>query len=232
MTCHLDPLIRYHVSLQDPEHEPLLTEIFHKSTRLADNERTILFSSTGIEDYQGQRIIVIRRVLDKFKIARLLILLLLISPALGTVVALFTHGAGVELAESTAVGVAVSAAIFALASFLQALATWLETWLRILYCRELKGCWWSWFTHLFTGNRLDGRRSFSLDCQLSVLKYLKPWGFPWTAIANLHSCSGSRVLFSRSKLKGTNKSWYGPLPRLAIDFSFISTIGPRKYLSH
>ena len=61
------------------------------------------------------------------KIARLLILLLLISPGLGTIVATIIHHAGVGVAASAGVGVAVSAAVFALASFLQALATWLET---------------------------------------------------------------------------------------------------------
>lgn len=122
MTCHLDPLIQYRVSLQDPEHDPLLTEIFHKSTQPTGNEHTLL-----IDDYRGQRIIVIRRVLDKLKIARLLILLLLISPGLGTIVATIIHHAGVGVAASAGVGVAVSAAVFALASFLQALATWLET---------------------------------------------------------------------------------------------------------
>ena len=105
----------------------LLTEIFHKSTQPTGNACTFPFSSPGIDDYKGQRIIVIRGVLDKFKIARLLILLLLISPALGTLVATLTHHAGVGDAVSAGVGVTVSAAVFALASFLQALATWLET---------------------------------------------------------------------------------------------------------
>ncbi|MCJ1270912.1 hypothetical protein MMC22_010809 [Lobaria immixta] len=107
--------------------DPLLTEIFHKSTHLTGTARTFPFSSAGIDDYQGQRIIVVRRVLDKFKIARLLILLLLISPAFGTVVATVAHRAGVGVAVSTGVGVAVSVSIFGLASFLQALATWFET---------------------------------------------------------------------------------------------------------
>ena len=127
MACDLDPFIRYRVSLQDPEHDPLLTEIFHKSTQPTSNERTFPFSSPGIDDYRGQRIIVIRRVLDKLKIAKLLILLLLISPALGIVVATFIHHAGFGVDVSAGVGVAVSAAVFALASFLQALATWFET---------------------------------------------------------------------------------------------------------
>ena len=127
MTCHLDPLIRYRASLQDLEYDALLTEIYHKLPQPTGNERTLPFSFPGIDDYRGQRIIVIRRVLDKFKIARLLILLLLFSPALGTVVAAFIHHAGVGVAVSAGVGVAVCAAIFALASFLQALATWFET---------------------------------------------------------------------------------------------------------
>lgn len=127
MTCHLDPHIRYRVSLQDFEHDPLLTEIFHKSTRLTGNARTFPFRSAGIDDYQGQRNIVVRKVLDKLKIAKLLILLLLISLAMSVVVAMFTHRAGVGVAVSTGVGVAISGLIFGLASFLQGLATWFET---------------------------------------------------------------------------------------------------------
>lgn len=64
----------------------------------------------------GQRVIVIRKILDKTKVAWLLIFLLIVSPGLGIVVGYYTHKAEV--------GIVVSAGIFALASFLQGLAAW------------------------------------------------------------------------------------------------------------
>ncbi|MCJ1270910.1 hypothetical protein MMC22_010807 [Lobaria immixta] len=127
MACDLDPLIPYRVSPQDLEHDSLLTETFRKSIHHTGNERTSLFNPTSIDDYQGERIPVIRSVLDKTKIAMLLLSLLLISPVLGIVVASSTHRAGVGVAVSAGVGVAVSTSIIGLASFLQALAPWFET---------------------------------------------------------------------------------------------------------
>lgn len=61
-----------------------------------------------------QKVIVIRRVLDKEKVAWLLVVLLVISPGLGALVGVCSHRLNV--------GFAVSAGIFALASFSQALA--------------------------------------------------------------------------------------------------------------
>jgi len=61
-------------------------------------------------------VIVIRKILDKAKIALLLIFMLIISPGLGLVAGFCTHKAEV--------GIAVSAGVFALASLLQGLAAW------------------------------------------------------------------------------------------------------------
>ena len=61
---------------------------------------------------------VIRRILDKKKVAWLLTSLLVLSPGLGTLVGLCT--------QKVDVGIAVSAGVFALASFLQGLAVWIH----------------------------------------------------------------------------------------------------------
>lgn len=66
----------------------------------------------------GHKVILVRREFDRRKLAWLLILMLVISPAAGTLVGRYSHRADV--------GVAVSASIFALASFLQGLAAWLQ----------------------------------------------------------------------------------------------------------
>ena len=60
-------------------------------------------------DLNGQNVIVIYRVLDRVKITWLLILLLFVSPGLGVLVGLQLHKAEV--------GIAISAGVFALASF-------------------------------------------------------------------------------------------------------------------
>ena len=61
---------------------------------------------------------VIRYELDRLKIAYLMISLLFISPSAGLLVGFLSHDAQV--------GVAVSAGVFALASFLQGLMAWVE----------------------------------------------------------------------------------------------------------
>ena len=78
------------------------------------NDKT---SSTCIEP-DDQEIIVIRRVIDRAKVAWLLILLLFFSPTLGVGVGVCSHNADV--------GIAVSAGIFALASFVQGLVAWVQ----------------------------------------------------------------------------------------------------------
>ena len=70
------------------------------------NERFIQTPTTT--DLNGQNVIVVYRVLDRVKITWLLILLLFVSPGLGVLVGLRSHKAEV--------GIAVSAAVFALAS--------------------------------------------------------------------------------------------------------------------
>ena len=74
-------------------------------------------TTTCIEDLD-QDIIVIKQIIDRTKVAWLLILLLLFSPALGIVVGVCSHNAEV--------GIAASAGIFALASFVQGLVAWIH----------------------------------------------------------------------------------------------------------
>lgn len=69
-------------------------------------------------DYHPKRALVVQMVLDKRKVAWLLIFLLLMSPAIGTIVEIYSHQADA--------GVAVSAGMFAVASFLQGLVAWLQ----------------------------------------------------------------------------------------------------------
>lgn len=66
----------------------------------------------------GQQVLVVSPTADKEKIGWLLLLSLILSPALGLIVGQFTHQAEV--------GVAVSAGVFACASFLQGLAAWIH----------------------------------------------------------------------------------------------------------
>ena len=73
--------------------------------------------STCIEP-DDQEIIVVRRVIDRAKVAWLLILLLFFSPILGIGIGVCSHNADV--------GIAVSAGIFALASFVQGLVAWVQ----------------------------------------------------------------------------------------------------------
>ena len=70
------------------------------------------------QDLKGHQVVVIKRTIDKNKVAVLLALLLIISPTLGLVVGLCSHNA--EL------GITVSAGVFALASFIQGLAAWVQ----------------------------------------------------------------------------------------------------------
>ena len=66
----------------------------------------------------NQSIIVIKRVLDKTKIAWLLTSLLLLSPTLGLIIGVCSHDAEV--------GIAISAGVFALATFVQGLIAWVQ----------------------------------------------------------------------------------------------------------
>ncbi|KAI4216711.1 MAG: hypothetical protein L6R36_009336 [Xanthoria steineri] len=65
----------------------------------------------------GQQVLVVYSTANKEKMAWLLLLALILSPALGLIVGQFTQRAEV--------GVAVGAAVFACASFLQGLAAWI-----------------------------------------------------------------------------------------------------------
>ncbi|KAL8806461.1 MAG: hypothetical protein Q9200_005032 [Gallowayella weberi] len=70
------------------------------------------------DEWHGQQVLVVYTVPDKEKIAWLLLMSLILSPALG-----ITFGHFTQRAE---VGVAVGAGVFACASFLQGLAAWLH----------------------------------------------------------------------------------------------------------
>ena len=82
------------------------------------NDRFAVKPPSTHSDNSRQDVIVISSVLNKTRIAWLLIFLLIISPSLGLIVGLLSHNA--------ATGIAVSAGIFALASFLQGLAAWFQ----------------------------------------------------------------------------------------------------------
>lgn len=108
------------ISLHDYEHDWELTEAFYNphilvgdTAYLSNNDRFIIVSP---RTESTQHVIVIRTIIDKTRIAWLLIFLLIISPCLGVIVGLCTHNAEV--------GIATSAGVFALASFLQGLAAW------------------------------------------------------------------------------------------------------------
>ena len=111
------------MNLEEVKDDSLLTEAFHnpkillrETNYVADNYRLVLERS-GVEPrMEGQKVIFVRRVLDKSMIAWVLMVLLLVSPGLGIAIGILFHRLDV--------GVAVSAGIFALASFLLALAKW------------------------------------------------------------------------------------------------------------
>ena len=86
------------------------TAVFLKLRDLA------VLSDDGI-GLEGRHMIVVRRVIDKTKIALLLISLSVASPGVGTLVGMYSRNAQV--------GIAVSAGIFALASFILELTAWL-----------------------------------------------------------------------------------------------------------
>lgn len=73
--------------------------------------------STCIE-HGSREVIVVRHIIDRTKVAWLLLLLLFFSPALGIGVGICSHNADV--------GIAVSAGVFALASFVQGLVAWIQ----------------------------------------------------------------------------------------------------------
>lgn len=122
-TASLEHVTRVHI--RDERDDSLLSEAFHHPCLLIhelalaqDSIRSAVAPPVLRQTLIGQEILLVRRRIDKGTIAWLLSLLLVTSPAAGTVVGRFTHRADV--------GVAVSAGIFALASFLLGLAGWLQ----------------------------------------------------------------------------------------------------------
>ena len=113
------------VYLCDFTKDIILTEAFNNPRivfRSTDTglERCLLDTPSirAHEDLKGHEIIVIRQIIDKANVARVLILLLIASPGLGIAIGLCSHSADV--------GIAASAGIFALASFIQGLIAWLQ----------------------------------------------------------------------------------------------------------
>ena len=113
------------VYLHDFTKDIILTEAFSNPRivfRSTDTglQRSLLDTPSvrAHEDLKGQEIIVIRQIIDKANVARVLILLLIASPGLGIAIGLCSHSADV--------GIAASAGIFALASFIQGLIAWLQ----------------------------------------------------------------------------------------------------------
>jgi len=112
------------VYIRDFIEKPMVTEALHNPhMRLSmTNSNTLdLFSmkSTKMDNsLEGRRVMVLRRVVDRFKIFWILISILVISPCMGVLVGLCSKDANV--------GIAVSAGVFALATFLQGLAVWVQ----------------------------------------------------------------------------------------------------------
>ena len=131
--------------LRDFTLDPLLTEALHNpdivlhmctypltvdnlGSSPADNDKALSYEpaqrtndaeSTGTcIEHDDQKVIVIKQIIDKAKVAWLLILLLFLSPVLGIGVGICSHNAEV--------GIAVSAGVFALASFVQGLVAWIQ----------------------------------------------------------------------------------------------------------
>ncbi|KAI4234629.1 MAG: hypothetical protein L6R40_006713 [Gallowayella cf. fulva] len=85
---------------------------------IMEHGNLLLKDDDTIPGYEGQQVLVISMVVDKEKVAWLLLLSPILSPSLGLIVGQFTHRAEV--------GIAVGALVFACATFLQGLATWLH----------------------------------------------------------------------------------------------------------
>ncbi|KAL8808396.1 MAG: hypothetical protein Q9223_007402 [Gallowayella weberi] len=78
----------------------------------------VLSKADSIQDFAGQQALVVSTVVDKEKVAWLLSLALILSPSLGLIFGQFAH--------RLEVGIAVCALVFACATFLQGLASWLH----------------------------------------------------------------------------------------------------------
>lgn len=116
----------YQVSIQNFQQDWLLTKAFRLPTTVtqnadyaSQNQRFIVTPDLKKEDVDRQDVLVVRTIIDKTKVAWLLIILLILSPGLGLVIGLCTHNAQV--------GIAVSAGVYALAAFLQGLAAWFHS---------------------------------------------------------------------------------------------------------
>ncbi|KAL8663478.1 MAG: hypothetical protein Q9168_008084 [Polycauliona sp. 1 TL-2023] len=113
------------VDLKDFERYNLFSETIRQPELLAnevnfieEHQSLLLREPDGLYGFVGHQVLVVCTTADKEKIAWLLLLALVLSPALGLIVGQFTQRAEV--------GVAVAAGVFACASFLQGLAAWIH----------------------------------------------------------------------------------------------------------
>jgi len=109
------------ISLEDLEPSVLLTEAFHHPKLFSRGIESFGIDTLPLDDFRdikGQKVIVVQRIFDRGRIAAFLIVLLGVSPVVGIIVGVCSH--------RSEVGVAVSAGVFALASFLQGHAAWLQ----------------------------------------------------------------------------------------------------------
>lgn len=90
----------------------------NEPTFLLQWKRLTIETERGLQGLAGQKALVVHTVGDKEKIVGLLLLFLILSPVLGVIVG--------QVSRRAEVGVAVSAGVFAMASFLQGLAAWLQ----------------------------------------------------------------------------------------------------------
>ncbi|KAL8773671.1 MAG: hypothetical protein Q9209_001437 [Squamulea sp. 1 TL-2023] len=116
MRVDLTPGFEQHNLFSEAIRHPNL--LAHESDFLMEYKCLALSKPDAIHGFAGQQVLAVYTVADKERIAWLLLLFLILSPALGLIVGHFMHRADV--------GVAVSAGVFACASFLQGLTAWLH----------------------------------------------------------------------------------------------------------
>ena len=86
-------------------------------------------NASAREDLLGQQVLLVRETIDNMKVARGLVLILFISPALGVFAGM--------MSQRGDVGVAVSTAIIALAAFLQGLGVWCRPEMSTMFSKSI-----------------------------------------------------------------------------------------------
>ena len=113
------------VYLENETYDTLLTEAMDKPELfrgdvacLEVNHQFLLHPQSTLETVAGQSVLVFVQVLDKTKVAKILILLFVVSPAVGAFVGIGSRRPNV--------GIAASAGVVALTALLQGLAAWFQ----------------------------------------------------------------------------------------------------------